>query len=371
MDPCQPLPEAWKVLYDVPLECRVCKAERATRKRVLPEAARYQMHDEALEFTPAAVPNNDLRYEINKLRSELYASKHKKQLLWCPAKDTATIDALREDPTLICKKKDWLQRHDRQCGDLQSMLPLVQGMPMVLGSHLDRSPERRMLKGTRVLFHSVQLHEEDEKAVKGKPMYILQHLPICVYVQKPGVHWKVGACTEEGVYPIRVSHAKWFLDAGRPRPVLGIMRHQVPLSPAFALTVHSVQGKEEDPLIVDVCISDRGSKQTCYVALSRGKTRNGIHILRPFPSDAFQGHAPLGPRVLLQRLKREEIDWGGGLWCRKYVQALWRQKRNGKRKAVILSVSNVMRFCRGNLSHTTNDLKAKQDVAPRVFRRMV
>ena len=56
-----------------------------------------------------------------------------------------------------------------------------------------------------------------------------------------------GACTEEGVYPIRVSHAKWFLDAGRPRPVLGIMRHQVPLSPAFALAVHSVQGKEEDP----------------------------------------------------------------------------------------------------------------------------
>ena len=79
---------------------------------------------------------------------------------------------LCEDPTLVCKKKDWLQRHDQQCGDLQSMLPVAQGMPMVLGSHLDRSPERRMRKGMRVLLHSVQLNEEDEQAAKGKSVHI-------------------------------------------------------------------------------------------------------------------------------------------------------------------------------------------------------
>ncbi|MCS5585228.1 MAG: hypothetical protein NZ777_17185, partial [Pseudomonadales bacterium] len=291
-------------------EChQICQAERATRRRVLPEEARHALQADDLEYTPAAVPNNDLRYEINKLRSELYAAKHKKQILWCPAKDQATTDALREDASLAYKKKEWLQRHDRQCGDLQSMLPLVQGMPMILGNHLDRSPDRRMLKGTRVLLHSVQLREEDERAAKGKAVHILQHLPICVYVQKENADWTVGACKEKGVYPVRISHAKWFLDAGRPHPVLGIMRYQVPLSPGFALTVHSVQGKEEDPLIVDVCLSARTSRQTCYVALSRGKTRRGIYILRPFSMETFQGCSPLGPQLLLRRLRREEIDW--------------------------------------------------------------
>ena len=137
---------------------------------------------------------------------------------WCPAKDKVTIDALREDPTLVAKKKEWLQRHDRQCGDLQGMLPLVEGMPMVLVNHLDRTPGKRMLKGTKVILHSIQLHEEDERASKGQAVYILHHLPVCVYVQKPGAEWTVGDCKEKGVYPLKVKHAKWFLDSGRPHP---------------------------------------------------------------------------------------------------------------------------------------------------------
>lgn len=60
--------------------------------------------------------------KINKLRSGRGATKHMKQILWCPPKDKATTDALREDPSLVYKKKDCLQRHDQQCGDLQSML---------------------------------------------------------------------------------------------------------------------------------------------------------------------------------------------------------------------------------------------------------
>ena len=128
------------------------------------------------ETTVAAVPNNDLRYEINKLRSELFAKRHGVQLLWRPAKDRVTIDALREDPTLATKKKSWLQRHDRQCGDLYSMLPLVHGLPMMLSEHQDRSVDRRMMKGTKVLFDQVQLHPEDEKASKDKDTYVLQHM---------------------------------------------------------------------------------------------------------------------------------------------------------------------------------------------------
>ena len=45
--------------------------------------------------------------------------------------------------------------------------------------------ERRMLKGTRVLLHSVQLHEDNEQAAKGDTVHILQHLLICVHVHKP------------------------------------------------------------------------------------------------------------------------------------------------------------------------------------------
>ena len=100
-----------------------------------------------------------------------------------------------------------------------------------------------------MIFHSIQLHEEDERASKGQVVYISQHLPVCVYVQKPSAEWTVGDCKENGVYPIKVNHAKWFLDSRRPHPKLGILRYQLPLAPGFAVTVHSVQGKEIERLL--------------------------------------------------------------------------------------------------------------------------
>ena len=149
-----------------------------------------------------------------------------------------------------------------------SMLPLVAGMPLVLVEHVDRSPSIRMLKGTKVNSHSVELHPIDAQACRGQAEYVLQHIPICVYVQKPGVDWTIGKCKVRGLYPLKLKRAKWFLDKGRQFPRLGIIRRQLPIAPGFAVTVHSVQGKEEDPLCVDVCISEKCSKQTCYVALS-------------------------------------------------------------------------------------------------------
>ena len=61
-----------------------------------------------LELVPCAVPNNDLRYEINKIRSQLYARKHDKQIMWCCAKDFASSEALRIDPSLPANKISWL-----------------------------------------------------------------------------------------------------------------------------------------------------------------------------------------------------------------------------------------------------------------------
>lgn len=130
------------------MECNTCHSDRASRRRALEEGVTLEIDE--VECTPSAVPNNDLRYEINKLRAGFFVVKHNAQLLWCPAKDFVALDALREDPTLACKKKDWRSRHDRQCGDLLGMLPLVSGMRMLLTDHMDRDEGYLMLKGTEV-----------------------------------------------------------------------------------------------------------------------------------------------------------------------------------------------------------------------------
>ena len=63
---------------------------------------------------PAIFPNNDIKYETNKLRALAYAEKHGEAVTYVPAKDVPSGEALRERPDLPAHKLTWLQRHDRE-----------------------------------------------------------------------------------------------------------------------------------------------------------------------------------------------------------------------------------------------------------------
>ena len=52
---------------------------------------------------------------------------------------TSRIDDLISRNDLQNDKVKWLQRHDRECGNLYGMLPLVHGMRVSLTTHIDRS----------------------------------------------------------------------------------------------------------------------------------------------------------------------------------------------------------------------------------------
>ena len=54
---------------------------------------------------------------------------------------------LSEKLCIVQEKLEWLKRHDRDCGDLYGMLPLAQGMPVVLADHIDRNPEKNSYVG--------------------------------------------------------------------------------------------------------------------------------------------------------------------------------------------------------------------------------
>ena len=60
------------------MECNTCQTDRASRRRVLEEGV--TLESEEMENVPSAVPNNDLRYEINKLRARLFAVRHNAQV---------------------------------------------------------------------------------------------------------------------------------------------------------------------------------------------------------------------------------------------------------------------------------------------------
>ncbi len=105
-------------------ECDACRAERASKELVVngPQDKRFQQ--EQFRKAPAVFANNDIKYETNKRRARQFADLEGKRIIHIIAKDVPSTEALTQKPALCTEKVKWLQRHDRECGDLYGVLPL-------------------------------------------------------------------------------------------------------------------------------------------------------------------------------------------------------------------------------------------------------
>ena len=188
------------------------------------------------------------------------------------------------------------------------MLPLVEGMPFALTDHIDRSPDKQLLRGKIGYLHSwILAKDESSSVVDGER--VLQKLPEVVFLLFPGEKWKLPSLSVPGLYPIKPRGSMWFLDKGRKHPVLGVRRHQLPLAPAFAITAHASQGQTVLAAIVDMMIGYGSSPIGSYVAITRVKRRALLLIYRPFEHSLFTRGDLEGPALLLRKLRGDDIDW--------------------------------------------------------------
>ena len=166
-------------------------------------------------------------------------------------------------------------------------------MPVAMTDHIDRSIDKRILRGRVGYVHSWVMDEaETSHFENGKR--ILSHLPKVIFVKfkdkdNNELDWKLEGMSECGLYPIEQIKRDWFLDKGRPHPMLRITRTQLPLMLAFAMTAHFSQGQTfSDGAIVDLRLGGSSTAMASYVALTRVKQRQDLIIYRPFPKELFQ-----------------------------------------------------------------------------------
>ena len=150
-------------------ECKVCKEERASKALVASGPHDPRWSQERFSSAPAIFPNNDTKYHVNKLRARLFAAQHQRVITYAVAQDKPSSETLKKRPSSAGEKLEWLQRHDRACGDLYGMLPLIHGAPYALTDHLDRNPEKQLLRGKLAIFTAGSWTHERPATWKMEP----------------------------------------------------------------------------------------------------------------------------------------------------------------------------------------------------------
>ena len=138
---------------------------------------------------PAICADNDIKCDVNKLRAQTFAARKSDGIMYCPAKDKPTLAALRIRPDLPAQKKHWLKRHDRESGDLYGILPLIKGMPVAMSDHIDRSEDKRILRGRVGHVHSWVLDDKEQSVFKDGRR-VLTKTPKVVFVKFLDKHKK-------------------------------------------------------------------------------------------------------------------------------------------------------------------------------------
>ena len=309
--------ETWKLRRQ---ECDTCQLERKSKHLVMNDATDKRHLQEKFLAAPAIFPNNDIKYEVNKRRAQIFAAETQQALTWSMAKDNAGSKVIAEKPNLQQEKRTWLTRHDRDCGCLYGTLPLAKGMPVVLTDHYDRNPKINLLRG-RVGYVESWVLDEREDSIFEEGRRLLRYAPKVVFVryyrwvlendvwrQRP-CPWEIEGAGGAGIYPIKPWRRSWYLDQNRDFPKLEVKRFQLPLGPAYAVTSHSSQGQTLAAAIVDLLIGRGVGIIACYVAFTRVRTRADLLVYRNFARACFMQGDPEGPALLLQKLRGEAIDW--------------------------------------------------------------
>ena len=163
-------------------ECEDCRNDRASRALVALTSDDVRLTQPPFTEATAVFANNDVKYDVNKKRAQDFANTCSEAVTYIAAKDTPSPEALRERPDLPAHKLSWLQRHDRESGDLYGVLQLVKDMPVALTDHIDRSTDKQLLRGRIGFVHSWVL-DDKETSVFQDGKRVLKHLPKVIFVK--------------------------------------------------------------------------------------------------------------------------------------------------------------------------------------------
>ena len=226
--------------------------------------AHENIHSSEWKTAPIIVSDNATKDALNTRLAAKFAADTGQKLEWYYSTDKRAGNTLT-DPQL---KETLQQLHSGQTNYRLGKIPLVKGMPVLINQNFD--VEGGIVNGSTGTIESIR-YRTDENGDR--------HLISCTVL--------VQDCTDDALPHLQPYHIPILEDTVDmtfihpfSKRKCTIHRSQIPILPAFAMTVHKAQGQSLNNVIIDLdCCSGTESP---YVMVSRATSLAGLLILRPF-----------------------------------------------------------------------------------------
>jgi hypothetical protein len=233
---------------------------------------------------PLITPRNAVRQAWNNQAGIRYAVQTGSQIFISPSIDRGVPSNYRREEMV------WVVDSSTEMLATWGMLCI--GAVAIVTTNV--AVELGIANGTEVTIKEVVPHANDIQGWRQMRNQIvrLSQPPICVFVEPmdktivPNREFRPGQCQW---FPImtRTQRVPLPKDSGTTKM---FMRTQIPLTHAFAISDHKVQGKGLPKSILDLQKPPTGhfSLENFYTMISRTSNWNDMAILRPFNDDIFQ-----------------------------------------------------------------------------------
>jgi hypothetical protein len=201
---------------------------------------------------------------------------------------------------------------DKKSGGLAEDVVVAKGMKAMVVTNI--ATEADVANGTRGVVEDIWLHpeeppwkpEEEDERLQEDGSYTLMHMPPVILFRPLEATSLTFPGVPAGLIPITpVTTASFKVKNGRGEEK-NIRRTQYALTAAYAFTDHKAQGQTIEKVIIDISKPPTGKDLTpfnAYVALSRGRGRDSIRLLRDFDEELFTKHPSEELREEMARLE--------------------------------------------------------------------
>jgi hypothetical protein len=247
-------------------------------------------------------PRHAVRRQWNAAASKQACAIRGNQLFISPASDTIKGRPLTMEERFLvaaAKSKNGGANRKEKAG-LQNLVELAVGMRVMVTTNVRTDLD--IANGARGEIVAIVL-EDNEDPPQNRPVIRLKRPPLYVLVRMDRTRASKLKGLDEGVIPI-VPMARTFTIKDSAGTKKTVTRCQMPITGAYGFTDFRAQGQTLDYAMIDIGKPPSGQLTAfnVYVALSRGRGRENIRLLRDFEDKLFTEHPSEHLRIEDKRL---------------------------------------------------------------------